>query len=148
MTKRMIRSRKAISPILATLLLVVIAVAAIAVTYAWIMTYMSNAANQAGVRLGIENVSMQNGPPKKMVITVRNTGTADAEIDAVYIGTSKTNRELAVDVIYDPSSKLVPKEGGRITITVNYDWVPNAIYHIKISPKIGLPAYFPDTDTV
>ncbi len=47
MTKRMIKSRKAISPILATLLLVVIAVAAIVVTYAWIMTYMGNASHQS-----------------------------------------------------------------------------------------------------
>jgi len=39
-TKNMLKSKKAISPILATLLLIVIAVAAIVVTYAWVMTYM------------------------------------------------------------------------------------------------------------
>src|SRR3990170_963076 len=37
--KKMLHSKKAISPILATLLLIVIAVAAIVVTYAWITTY-------------------------------------------------------------------------------------------------------------
>lgn len=41
--KKFINSTKAISPILATLLLIVIAVAAIVVTYAWITTYMSSA---------------------------------------------------------------------------------------------------------
>ncbi|MGQ9744095.1 MAG: archaellin/type IV pilin N-terminal domain-containing protein, partial [Candidatus Bathycorpusculaceae bacterium] len=43
MTKNSLKSKKAISPILATLLLIVIAVAAIVVTYAWIMTYMTSA---------------------------------------------------------------------------------------------------------
>lgn len=50
-TAKMSQSEKAISPILATLLLVVIAVAAIVVTYAWIMTYMSSAGEQAGIML-------------------------------------------------------------------------------------------------
>ncbi|HEY4674981.1 MAG TPA: archaellin/type IV pilin N-terminal domain-containing protein, partial [Candidatus Bathyarchaeia archaeon] len=52
----MLRSKKAISPILATLLLIVIAVAAIVVTYAWIMTYMSSAGQQAGVQIYKGNV--------------------------------------------------------------------------------------------
>ena len=46
--KRMLNSKKAISPILATLLLIVIAVAAIVVTYAWITTYIGNTTQQAG----------------------------------------------------------------------------------------------------
>ncbi|MGB9778860.1 MAG: archaellin/type IV pilin N-terminal domain-containing protein, partial [Candidatus Bathyarchaeales archaeon] len=57
MTKNPLKSKKAISPILATLLLIVIAVAAIVVTYAWIMTYMSNAGTQASVILYKENIS-------------------------------------------------------------------------------------------
>jgi archaeal flagellin N-terminal-like domain len=51
LTRNMSKSKKAISPILATLLLIVIAVAAIVVTYAWLMTYMSSAGEQAGVFL-------------------------------------------------------------------------------------------------
>ena len=55
--KTMLKSRMGISPILATLLLIVIAVAAIVVTYAWIMTYMSSAGQQAGVQLTLDTVS-------------------------------------------------------------------------------------------
>ena len=46
--KTVLKSKKAISPILATLLLIVIAVAAIVVTYAWITTFMGSAAQQTG----------------------------------------------------------------------------------------------------
>ena len=56
MNKNMLKSKKAISPILATLLLIVIAVAAIVVTYAWIMTYMSSTTQQASEILYNENV--------------------------------------------------------------------------------------------
>ena len=41
---------------MATLLLIVIAIAAIIVTYAWITTYMGTTTTHAGVMIEIENV--------------------------------------------------------------------------------------------
>ena len=81
MTRKSLRSRKAISPILATLLLIVIAVAAIVVTYAWIMTYMGNAGQQAGVRLYKANVNFytQSGV-KKIDLDIGNSGTSDTSL--------------------------------------------------------------------
>ena len=64
-----------ISPIMATLLLIVIviAIAAIIVTYAWITTYMSEATQQAGVMLDVENVYWDSDA-KITTIYVKNTG--------------------------------------------------------------------------
>jgi flagellin-like protein len=60
--QKMFHSKKAISPILATLLLVVIAVAAIVMTYAWMNSYMGNTTNQASVMPYKANVAfLQNG---------------------------------------------------------------------------------------
>jgi flagellin-like protein len=134
--------RKAITPILATLLLVVIAVAAIAVTYAWIMMYMSNATNQAGIDLKKDAVNWQMGPPEKIVIYVRNRGISDATIDAVYVGTSNTNLVLQASVIYDPPSKVVSKEGGTMTIIFDYNWTSQTTYYFRIVPRIGEPLPF------
>ncbi len=94
MTKKTIKSRKAISPILATLLLVVIAVAAIVVTYAWIMTYMNNANHQAGVILFMANVNFYNdsGTPK-IAIDIGDSGTQGTNIALLYVGTSETNMQ-------------------------------------------------------
>jgi len=129
----MLKSRKAISPILATLLLIVIAVAAIVVTYAWIMTYMGSAAQQAGVMLKKDAPCLwQSG---NITIYVRNTGTADAEIDKVYIN--------AQPQIFSCSpSKIVEKEGGAITIVVTYNWTSGTAYQFQISPKQGEPLSF------
>ena len=136
----MLKSKKAISPILATLLLIVIAVAAIVVTYAWIMTYMSSAGTQAGVMLKKDaDCLWKTG---NITIYVRNVGTSDAEIDKVYI-----NSLPQTSVSYSPSSKIVDKDGGTITIVVNYTWQADIQYHFQISPKLGEPLSFDETST-
>jgi len=92
LTKNIRKARKAISPILATLLLIVIAVAAIVVTYAWIMTYMGNAGHQAGVMLFKSNVRFYNNGTS-IDIDVGNSGTSDTQIIQVYFGTSSGNMQ-------------------------------------------------------
>jgi flagellin-like protein len=88
-TKNMLKSKKAISPILATLLLIVIAVAAIVVTYAWVMTYMSTTTTRAGEELVSENIRFHDST--NVTITLRSTGTSDSKVVAIYEGTSSTN---------------------------------------------------------
>jgi flagellin-like protein len=137
-TKSMLKSKKAISPILATLLLIVIAVAAIVVTYAWVMTYMTSAGQQAGVMLKKDaDCLWKTG---NVTIYVRNIGTSDAEIDKVYI-----NSVSQTSVTYTPSSKIVSKDGGTITIVVNFNWQSNTEYRFQISPKLGEPLTFTET---
>jgi len=133
---KLLVSRKGISPILATLLLIVIAVAAVIVTYAWVMTYTTSTTGQAGVFLRKDSVAW-NSTAGTITVYVRNTGTADAEIDAVYLGTSSTNLVKQTSVTYDPSTKLVEKDGGTITITITYPWTSKTTYYFKIAPKIG-----------
>jgi len=133
----MVRSEKGISPILATLLLVVIAVAAIVVTYAWVMTYMGGATSQAGVLLQKDAVYWNSTGTKSIVIYVRNTGTSDAEIDKVYIGTSSVNlmpQSFTSDV---GSPHRVVKEGGVIALTVTYNWTNGTTYYFRVVPKVG-----------
>jgi flagellin-like protein len=89
-TKKVLKSKKAISPILATLLLIVIAVAAIVVTYAWVMTYIGTAGQQASVSLYKENIYW-NSTDKKTYITVGDSGTANTKIVRLYMGTAQNN---------------------------------------------------------
>jgi len=134
LTRNMSKSKKAISPILATLLLIVIAVAAIVVTYAWLMTYMSSAGEQAGVFLKKDASCLwQSG---NITIYVRNTGTSNAEIDKVYI-----DSQLKSEVSFTPTS-IVEKEGGTIIIVANHSWTSGTTYHFQISPKQGEPLGF------
>jgi flagellin-like protein len=140
--RNVLKSRKAISPILATLLLIVIAVAAIVVTYAWIMTYMTSQTGQAGVFLAHDNTSWPNSTT--IVLYVRNTGTSDATIDAVYVGTSSTNLVKQTTLSFDPSTKVVVSNGGVITITVSLSspWSSGTRYYFRVSPKVGASLTF------
>jgi flagellin-like protein len=139
----MLKSKRGISPILATLLLIVIAVAAIVVTYAWVITFTGSTTGQAGVFLDKDNVSWGSGSPKNITIYVRNKGISDAEINAVYIGLSSTNLELqsSSSVSYSPS-KFVYANGGNITITVTKSWAVDTTYYFKIVPKTGTALEF------
>ncbi|MEM1565491.1 MAG: archaellin/type IV pilin N-terminal domain-containing protein [Candidatus Bathyarchaeia archaeon] len=134
--KTLLKSRMGISPILATLLLIVIAVAAIVVTYAWIMTYMSSAGHQAGVQLTLDTVSWPNNTTIKLYI--RNVGTSDAVIDAVYIGTSATN----LTQVGRNLNTHVTANGGTAEVTINYTWNRGVTYYFKVSPKTGAPLEF------
>jgi hypothetical protein len=54
------------------------------------------------------------------------------------------NSAPQTSVSYSPS-KIVDKDGGTITIVVNYDWQADTLYHFQISPKLGEPLSFDET---
>jgi flagellin-like protein len=139
----MLKSKKAISPILATLLLIVIAVAAIVVTYAWIMTYMGSATQQAGVLLYKENVLFTTDSAN---ITVGNQGTGNTKIVRVYMGNS-TGELIDVTSDADITGSGTDLNAGS-TATITIDW-PNSVdgaattwhegktYYFKVVPNPG-----------
>jgi len=129
----MLKSKRGISPILATLLLIVIAVAAIVVTYAWVITFTTSTQQQA-VILVKTNVYYNN---THIVIDVKNTGPSDGEIQTVYIGTSSGTLVEQTLVSYSPSTKVVFANGGIIKITVTYTTTVGTRYYFKIVPELG-----------
>ena len=133
---KMLGSKKGISPILATLLLIVIAVAATIITYAWVMTFTTTQTQQAGAVLIVENVRFPNSTT--IEITIRNTGTADAKIVEVYLGMSSTNLEKQTSVAYNPTTQIV-KAGGEtpIVITINKTWASGTRYYFKFVSDAG-----------
>jgi flagellin-like protein len=135
LTRKIKKSRKAISPILATLLLVVIAVAAIVVTYAWIMTYMNNAGRQAGVILYKANVSFNN---QSIVIDIGNSGTSDTQLTTLYVGTSMAT-------LLNQTITPVPLAAGKVaTITIDYNWTKGATYYFKVLSSTGQTIDWPE----
>ncbi len=133
------RSKKGISPILATLLLIVIAVAAIVVTYAWVMTFMGSQTSSAGVLLAVENVSWNS---TASTIAVKNIGTSDAKIVRLYIGitaqnlidvTANTNIVTGKQLLVDQTAIVVldwPNNLGS-------SWTSGTMYYFKIAPETG-----------
>jgi flagellin-like protein len=134
---KMLKSRKGISPILATLLLIVIAVAAISVTYAWIMTYTDSTTEKAGVMLYKANVLFNSTTTDTITIDIGNSGTSAATLSKIYIGTSAT-------AVADQGtlSNTALAAGGIISNTFTYDFDSGDMYYFKVVPTTGNPLEF------
>jgi flagellin-like protein len=141
-TRNLFKSRKAISPILATLLLIVIAVAAIVVTYAWIMTYMGSTTSQAGVLLYKAQVNfVTEGSTKRIYIDIGNSGTSDTGILRVYCGSAVGNLPEQTPI----QSLPIPLPHESIArITINYDWTAGTTYYFKVFSTSGQRLGDPD----
>jgi len=81
---KVLKAKKGISPILATLLLIVIAVAAVIVTYAWVMTFTTTQTTTAGKMIKFDSAFI-NSATDNATIYVRNTGTEVVTIDKIYV---------------------------------------------------------------
>jgi archaeal type IV pilus assembly protein PilA len=136
-TPKIFPSKKAISPILATLLLVVIAVSAIVMTYAWMNSYMGNTTSNASVMPYKANVAfLQSG--KSITIDIGNSGTADTQIIGVYVGTS----ESSATVQQTTPTSLPLKAGSIESFKVTYTWTAGETYYFKIVTSSGQPLSF------
>jgi flagellin-like protein len=147
--RKILNSKKAISPILATLLLIVIAVAAIVVTYAWITTYMGSATSQAGVRIYLENVRF-DVDADETIITVGNSGTEDTRIVRVWLGDSSGNMtDVTADTDITGAGTLLTA-GDKADVTISWPndidttWTAGENYYFRIVPNPGQFIEFPD----
>jgi flagellin-like protein len=119
-------SNRGISPILATLLLIVIVVAASIAAYAWVQSSTVSQLNTAGGFIIIENVRFYD--TNHIEVAIRNTGTSDAKIDTIYID----NLGQSFD------QKIQTKE--YETVTLLYSWSTGTRYRIKVVSTSGLYA--------
>ena len=71
------RNIRAISPVIATLLMIAIAVVASLVTYAWVMGYMNFTTEKTGKAIQIQSVSYAGGANDVFTIYVQNVGDSD-----------------------------------------------------------------------
>jgi flagellin-like protein len=89
------RNTRAISPVIATLLMIAIAVVASLVTYAWVMGYMNFTTQKTGNAIQIQTVDQVG-----QVVYVQNVGTSTVKFS-----------NLASVVYFDGSAKGVTATG-------------------------------------
>jgi len=150
--KKIQDARKGISPILATLLLIVIAVAAVIVTYAWVVTFTASQTQQAGAVLVKVNIRYYGSPTpavkNRTDIEVRNTGTADAKVVSVYWSSSgfqsMTKMTSGTDYEMNPTTGIIAALSS-ITVTIKWGtngvtgstWSSSTTYYFKVVTEAG-----------
>ncbi|MCW4051822.1 MAG: hypothetical protein NWE78_01265 [Candidatus Bathyarchaeota archaeon] len=138
---RVLKSKKGISPILATLLLIVIAVAAIIVTYAWVMAFMGAQTGAGGTILSMENVNW-NTTESTTRITIRNTGTSHATIVRLYAGITASNLiQVTLSTDIGSGKTLPPEQAVDIVLSwpnaLSTSWTSEKVYYFKVVPEAG-----------
>jgi archaeal type IV pilus assembly protein PilA len=79
-------TRKGISPLIATLLLIAIAVAASVLTYSWVMSMVGSQSAQAQTQVRIDGVNWNTA---SVDVLLRNTGSVAATIESIAIRENK-----------------------------------------------------------
>ena len=127
------RSVRAISPIIATLLLIAIAVVASLVAYAWIMGYIGVKTSRAGNGIQIQSFTTSGN----LVIYVQNTGIGTVHLlhdSSVYVN-NVLYGILLVDGKDASTGQLDPipiPQGQTVELVINFQPTPNEKLNIKI----------------
>jgi hypothetical protein len=120
---KMWRSKRAITPVLSNVLLMVIAVAgmSIAITATYVIT--GNLHDTMGERFIVEDVWFRTNT---IDIYLRNTGKTTVDFAAVYVNYTAQSFTFL---------RIAPLEHGWLNIT--FTWTANTLYHVKIATSRG-----------
>ena len=124
---RIFRNKRAITPVLSNLLLMVVAVAAmsIATTATYVIT--TNLRETMGERLIIEDVWFNNVTGTNQIsIYLRNVGKSNVRISDVYINRTR-----------QPSPTLNLDIGEHGWLNVSVPWTEGSLYHLEIVTTRG-----------
>jgi archaeal type IV pilus assembly protein PilA len=136
MKKNFRKNRKAISPVIATLLMIAIAVVASLVTYAWVMGYMGFTTSKTGKAIQIQSVANDTSTTvDQFSIYVQNVGDSTVKLlatQSIYInGTMLTTGVTAPTGTFS----ITPTTTTTINIaagTNNLLWTPASGEHALI----------------
>ncbi|MGF3522337.1 MAG: archaellin/type IV pilin N-terminal domain-containing protein [Candidatus Bathyarchaeia archaeon] len=166
MQKLMRMNRRAVSPIIATLLLVAIAVAAAVVTYTWTMSMAANQSQQSQTSIKIDYVLFgQNGTRTNetaVLVAARNIGTVPATIqtflllqgDKVIVSKSDVNVVVPAGQLkqigftnstidagdwpeYKSGGLALPNTGAIVAVTFKDVLSENTAYVVRIVTSTG-----------
>jgi len=124
--------RKALSPVIATLLMVAIAVAAAIITYVWSMGLLGGLMGTGGAQTKEQLIiEVYNWKTGTLNYTVRNVGSANVEIAATYLeGVAQTvTGTLVIPVGDSKSHSFTPTGVGTLS--------EGASYVLKLVTKTG-----------
>jgi flagellin-like protein len=132
-------TRKGISPLIATLLLIAIAVAASVLTYSWVMSMVGSQSAQAQTQVRIDNVNW--GASKAgFGVMIRNTGSVAATIESVTLRKNSAGLPTVTTVL--PLTGLSYDTGVArildVTIALPADnWVVGTSYVVRVTATTG-----------
>jgi len=119
------KKKKAISPIIATLILIVITVIAGIVLYGFVSSYMSTITPTNSAPPNVQFIAEKYTPSSSFNFTIQNAGSNPLTITKAYIINASNNQLFSVAYIY--TGHLGAKQATSVTIA------PNQIMLVNVS---------------
>ena len=125
---KILKSRKALSPVVASIILIAVTVAVSIAVAAWMgaLTFNFMATEQGQLTY----MTFTSGTPGTIVATFNNTGTTKITINTVYV-----NGNPPTSYLQNPTGPIDGNSGATFTITTNI--VSGAQYEIKLISAAG-----------
>ena len=123
--KKLFKSKKALSPVVAAIILIAVTVAVSIAVAAW-MGALTFGFMGGSEQVKIVNVQFISGSPKQIKVTVQNAGTSTVVITSAKVG----------DQVIDVTDTTL-NAGNQTTITFNYDWNAGTSYNVGVITKAG-----------
>ena len=142
----MTAKRKGVSPVIATLLLIVIAVAAAVLTYVWVTGYIGRTTSTAETgqlqdRIKINAVSVTDTTAAKTVTaSVANIGDLDVSITAAYVLTS--NGTTVCGGALTTAASLPKGKTADVTVSSSCTLTSGKVYIAKVVTSKGTEATY------
>ena len=135
----MTSKRRGVSPVIATLLLIVIAVAAAVLTYVWVTGYMGTLQSQAGAQQVQERIKIEAIDITNNKVYIRNIGETKVTIAAVYLINSTTGSIIANTTT---ATDISPGDLQSVSLTLSTYMKSGATYIVKAVTKKGAEATY------
>ena len=131
-------NKRGISPVIATLLLIIIAVAAAVLTYLWITGYMGTLQAQSSTRQTQERIKIEAVQVSGTTITVyvRNVGDVNCVVDAVYIINATSGSIIGSNTGVGLS--LAPGNVNTVAVTLGSGLTDGKTYIVKVVTQTGV----------
>jgi flagellin-like protein len=133
-----VRKRKAISPLIATLLLIAIAVAASVLTYSWVMSMIGSQSAQAQTSIRIDSIEW-NVDDNTATLVVRNTGSVDCTLESINVRKNESGLPFYVGTT-EPTTTftILQSKTGTFTWTATTDDIKaSTSYVVRASTTSG-----------
>jgi len=134
------KKSRAISPVLAILLMIVITVAASLVTYAWVMGYLSFTTAKAGRAMQVQSVHYTNDTDQTLTVYVQNVGEEFVTLheDASVYVDGILQSDLDVDIANATDGELALYTGETATIVIQSVALdPGDRVRVRVVDEIG-----------
>ncbi|MGP3667596.1 MAG: archaellin/type IV pilin N-terminal domain-containing protein [Candidatus Bathyarchaeota archaeon] len=123
---KLLKDKKAVSPVIATLLMVALAVVAALIVYGWVMGFTTTTVTQTGKALRIEAATL-NSTGNKITLYVRNVGTTSLTVDRIYVNNVLAASSLNTAVNPGEVAEIIDESINGVTLTAGTTYVVRVV---------------------